>query len=199
MSPPPPSSVPSSEHYPESFSGFGLFYQATLAPLRRYLGSILRSKHEAQDIAHDAYLKTYQAMNTKAVAQPQAYLFTTARHLALRHQMRRANRMIPTEPDEVAAQAGTAADLIDEVVVHEQTKAFDAAVLALPPGCRQVLILQLKHGLSHAEIAAQLDISTSSVAKHLARALRLLRDLVPTDHAPAPGRNLRPPDGTFPL
>lgn len=160
---------------------FGTFYSATLGPLRRFLSKLMGNRTEAQDIAHDAYLKTYEAMHTQPVAQPTAYLYTTAKHMAMRHQVRRASRMQPTDPGVLEMQAGPTTNLVDEVVAREQAQAFDAAVLALPPGCRQVLILQLKHGLSHAQIAQKLAISPSTVAKHLARALRLLREHVPLD------------------
>jgi len=40
---------------------FRSLYQTTLTPLRRYLATVLGNPHEAQDIAHDAYLRTYAA------------------------------------------------------------------------------------------------------------------------------------------
>ena len=50
---------------PEPPRDFGSFYRATLAPLRRYLARLLGNAPEAQDIAHDAYLRVYPTLNAK--------------------------------------------------------------------------------------------------------------------------------------
>jgi RNA polymerase sigma-70 factor (ECF subfamily) len=44
---------------PEEPHDFTRLYRATLAPLRRYLGRLLGNTAEAQDVAHDAYLRVY--------------------------------------------------------------------------------------------------------------------------------------------
>jgi RNA polymerase sigma-70 factor (ECF subfamily) len=155
---------------------FKSLYQATLTPLRRYLATVLGNNHEAQDIAHDAYVRTYTAMQGQAVNQPKAFLFTTARRLALNFRIRRGNRMRPEENtvlDRTAADTPDAAHLT--MAKHEQ-EAVAAAIARLPEGCRGVLILRNLEGLSHQEIADRLGLARSSVEKHLARALRLLRE-----------------------
>src|SRR5262245_58526204 len=71
-------------------SDFGSLYRATLAPLRRYLARMLGNPSDAQDLAHDAYKRVYEAMDTQNVEKPEAFLFTTARRLALNQIKRRA-------------------------------------------------------------------------------------------------------------
>jgi RNA polymerase sigma-70 factor (ECF subfamily) len=53
----------------------------------------------------------------------------------------------------------------------------------LPEGCRTVLLLRKVELLSHREIADRLGITISTVEKQHARALRLLRALLPTEPA----------------
>lgn len=156
---------------------FAALYEATLRPLRRYLASLLgQNTHDAHDIAHDAYLRTYAAMHTQTVANPKALLFTAARNLAFTYRTRRALRMMPTEDNviEFHSPMAPATDVL--VADRERTAVLREAILALPPGCRQVLILRNLDGLSYAEIATQLGISLSGVEKQLQRALRLLRE-----------------------
>lgn len=158
---------------------FGSFYRATLAPLRTYLSRLLGDPAEAQDIAQDAYLKTYEAMHDHPVEKPQAYLFTAARRLAANYRIRRGNRMKPAEAAFIEARAGATSDAAQAVILKQEDEAFEAAILALPPGCQQVLVLRLRHGLSHEEIAGKLGLATSTVGNQLTRAIRLLRARLP--------------------
>jgi RNA polymerase sigma factor (sigma-70 family) len=156
---------------------FGTLYQATLSPLRRYLATLLGgSAHDAQDIAHDAYMRTYRAMQEQPVNQPKAFLFTTARRLALNYRMRRSSRMIPAGHSALEPLAPATADAGTELAARQEKEALAAAIAALPAGCRNVLVLRHTEELSHAEIAERLGLARSSVEKHLARALRLLRE-----------------------
>lgn len=154
---------------------FGSLYQTTLTPLRRYLASVLGCRHEAQDIAHDAYLRTYEAMREKPVFQPKAFLFTTAKRLALNYRRRRGHRMQPAENAVLDREAADTPDARAIAIDRQERADLEAAIASLPAGCREVLILRNREGLSHQEIADRLGLARSSVEKHLARALRLLR------------------------
>ncbi len=52
---------------------FAAQYRSTLTPLLRYLTRLLGNRSEAQDIAHDAYLRVYPTVDKP----------TTARRLAI--------------------------------------------------------------------------------------------------------------------
>jgi RNA polymerase sigma factor (sigma-70 family) len=166
---------------------FGLFYRATIAPLRRYLARMVRNNNDAEDLAHDAYQRVYQAMDKQEVQKPQAFLFTTARRLALK-QIRR-KQIAPVRDvggdDKVIDLAASGAPGVERLVMARQEWArVEAAIADLPPGCRSVLLLSQREGLSHAEIGARLSIAISTVEKQHARALRLLRQKL---HEDAPG------------
>ena len=160
----------------QSETEFSSLYDTTLTPLRRYLASMLGNGHEAQDIAHDAYIKTLGAMEAKPVKQPKAFLFTTARRLALNYLTRRAHRMQPTEDAELEAKSPLVSDVRETAVKRQEHAALRAAILELPKGCQAVLVLRNFEGLSHQEISERLGIARSTVEKQLARAIRLLRE-----------------------
>jgi RNA polymerase sigma factor (sigma-70 family) len=155
---------------------FKSFYQTTLTPLRRYLATVLGNPHEAQDIAHDAYMRTYTAMQGQAISQPKAFLFTTARRLALNFRIRRGGRMRPEENTVLDRQAADTPDAGQITMARQERAAMEAAIAGLPEGCREVLVIRTMEELSHQEIADRLGLSRSTVEKHLARALRLLRE-----------------------
>ncbi len=167
---------------------FATLYRATLAPLRRYLARFLRDPVEAQDVAHDAYLRVYPAAGRRPAEKPEALLFTTARRLALnRLKRRRIAPIVGATANADLAPASTPG-VVQTVMARQELRALQAAIAGLPPGCRAVLLLRKVELLSHREIADRLGIAVSTVEKQHARALRLLRAALPaeSDRRPAP-------------
>ena len=162
----------------ETAGDFARFYEATLAPLRRFLFRMMGDRTEAQDLAHDAYARTFTAMQGKEVGRPQAFLYMTARNLAL-DQLKRRGRA-PFDLASAAANDDAAASTLpgieSVVMAREEWALMQEAVGALPPGCRRALLLRTVEGLSHEEIAERLGLARSSVEKHLMRAVRLLHE-----------------------
>lgn len=158
-------------------SSFGAFYQATVSPLRRYLASLLGgSQHDAQDLAHDAYVKTFAAMSQDKARTPEALLFTAGRNLAFTYTRSRKNRVTPTDPVTLAErQVGTSPAASEVVAADELSEILRAALAELPPGCREVLNLRYYSGLTVPAIAAKLNITVSGAEKHLIRGLKFLR------------------------
>jgi RNA polymerase sigma-70 factor (ECF subfamily) len=158
-------------------ANFASFYRATVIPLRRYLARMLGDSGDAEDLAHDAYVRIYKSTDVESVDQPKAYLFTTARRLALNQIKRR--KFAPVDAGGGAkiiefAEAG--APGVERVVMARQEwTRLEAAIKELPTGCRTVLLLRKRDQLSHKEIGLQLGIAVSTVEKQHARALRLLR------------------------
>ncbi|MFZ5496127.1 MAG: RNA polymerase sigma factor [Verrucomicrobiota bacterium] len=166
---------------------FGRLYQATLAPLRRHLARILGSHAEAQDVAHDAYLKVYPIVERQEAAKPEALLYTTARRLAFNRLKRRKVAPFAAAPAEEQFSVSPAPGVAEQVMARQEWQHLEQAIAALPAGCRSVLLLRKVELLSHQEIADRLGIAVSTVEKQHARALRLLRAALsaPGDTAPA--------------
>lgn len=155
---------------------FASFYRATLSPLRRYLARLLGNRTDAQDLAHDAYARVQRAMDEERVAEPKAFLFTTARRLAINQLKRRETAPVCSSDGKIIELAPSPAPGIERVVMaREEWHRLERAIAALPAGCRTVLLLCKAEHLSHAEIGAKLGIAISTVEKQHARALRLLR------------------------
>ncbi|ACB73945.1 RNA polymerase sigma factor [Opitutus terrae] len=169
---------------------FGAFYRATVIPLRRYLARMLGNRSDAQDLAHDAYARIYAAFEGERIDAPRAFLFTTARRLALNQLQRRRIAPVREVDGKLIELAPAQGPGVERVVMARQEWArLETAIAALPPGCRSVLLLCKVEGLSHAEIGARLGIAVSTVEKQHARALRLLRAAVQDDAAVGRGKN----------
>ncbi len=74
---------------------------------------------------------------------------------------------------------GDAADLLPAPTAPEGLKPdLEAAIAALPPGCRHVLVLHDIEGYEHAEIGKLMGIAEGTSKAHLFRARRLLREVL---------------------
>lgn len=157
---------------PRDFAGL---YRATIAPLRRFLTRMLRDEAEAQDIAHDAYLRVYPVVQTDAARKPEALLYTTARRLAINRLKRRRHAPVSRENAVLDSTAAPVPGVAQQVIARQELQRLEQAIAQLPEGCRTVLLLRKVEFLSHQNIADRLGIAISTVEKQHARALRLLR------------------------
>lgn len=180
-----PSAIMADPEPPQS--DFARLYHATLAPLRRYLTRFLGDSAEAQDIAHDAYLRVFPTEGKPHVENPQALLYTTARNLAINRLRRRKIAPFQSDSGDVAFAASHSPGVVQQVMARQELHLLEQAINDLPPGCRAVLLLRKVELLSHQEIAERLGIAVSTVEKQHARALRLLRaSLAPRQPAAEP-------------
>ncbi|HVU35538.1 MAG TPA: sigma-70 family RNA polymerase sigma factor [Opitutaceae bacterium] len=166
---------------------FGKFYRSTLAPLRRYLARLLGNTPEAQDVAHDAYLRVYPTISQKPTDHPEALLYVTARRLAINRLKRRSISPLAPEGAALDTAASTAPGVAQQVMARQEMRILEQAIADLPGGCRTVLLLRKVELLSHREISDRLGIAISTVEKQHARALRLLKAALPFESAINPG------------
>jgi RNA polymerase sigma factor (sigma-70 family) len=165
---------------------FATLYRTTLAPLRRYLARLLGNAAEAQDVAHDAYLRVYPMANTPPAARPEALLYVTARRLAINRLKRRSISPIARDTVNAETAAATTPGVVQLVMARQELALLEQAIAQLPEGCRTVLLLRKVELLSHREIADRLGIAVSTVEKQHARALRLLRAAWPGETGGGP-------------
>ena len=160
---------------PNHSRDFTTLYRQTVVPLRRYLTRFLHDTSEAEDVAHDAYLRVYPVMEKQAAEKPQALLYTTARRLALNHLKRGHHAPIAGPTDHADSTATADPGVVQQVIARQELAHLDSAIARLPAGCRSVLLLRKLEFLTHQEIADRLGLALSTVEKQHARALRLLR------------------------
>lgn len=134
----------------------------------RYVNSLLRDQHEAEDITQNVFAKLMTAIVKYEQREVpfDAWILRVARNAALDHL--RAKRAIPTEEvrlvDTGRAQTGL-----------DRGRALRQALEALPEDQREVLVLRHIVGLSPVEIAGTLDKTESSVHGLHHRGRRSLR------------------------
>ncbi len=162
---------------------FATLYRATISPLRRYLTRLLGNTTEAQDVAHDAYLRVYPSENKTPAEHPEALLYTTARRLAINKLKRRSISPFARGYQDLDRAPSSAPGVEQQVMARQELALLETAIAELPEGCRAVLLLRKIELLSHREIADRLGIAISTVEKQHARALRLLRAALPAERS----------------
>lgn len=137
--------------------------------LMHYISRFIRHPQDIEDIVHETFLRTYAAEINTQIHSPRAFLFKTAKNLALKHLDKCSYRLTDYIGDieslEVSVDEISAEKRVDS---QEQFAEFCRAVRTLPLQCRRAFILRKVYGLSHKEISEQLGISISTVEKHLA-------------------------------
>ncbi|MBD8235361.1 RNA polymerase sigma factor [Pseudomonas fluorescens] len=155
---------------PVSADAFRAFYTDILYFLRKRTDNA----SDAADMTQDVFTQWLDYRDRAKVEQPRAFLFQMARNL-LRDHWRKQKVRHTVHQDQAAMDV--------EPVTEEQNDPMAAAqrlqrleqlkeVLAeLSPRRREALMLHRFEGLSQAQIAERMGISTSMVEKHIAFAL----------------------------
>jgi RNA polymerase sigma factor (sigma-70 family) len=142
--------------------------------LKRYLSRFLSRSQDIEDVVQDTFLKSYMAEKKHEIRSPKAFLFRVARNAALK-ELTKKSRQIANYIEDIDAP-----ELIsDEVSVEELTAArqklgmFCQSALEMTPRCRRVFLMAKVYGFSYKEISSQLDISVSTIEKHVAKGLEI--------------------------
>ncbi len=144
--------------------------------LRAWLSLRFPALRDMDDLVQETYLRLLRARSTGSIAHPKSFLFATARNAAL-DRVRR-ERSLTFEP---LREEEESIDTRVETPVHADQQSrkdqlLAEAIRALPPRCREVLMLRKLHGLSHEEIAARLGVSKNTVNAHITSGMLRCRD-----------------------
>jgi RNA polymerase sigma-70 factor (ECF subfamily) len=135
------------------------------------------NQQTADDVLQEAMLAVWQKAHNfdQAKAGLSTWIFTIARYKyidRLRHDGRRK-----TEQDDEPDLRASDAPLSDDEVLEDQRKdAVQSAISRLPADQQTVIFLSFIKGLSHSEIAAQLDMPLGTVKSRIRRAFGQLRE-----------------------
>ncbi len=141
--------------------------------LRGWLRSRFPDHYDLDNLVQETFSRVVQAHATTPIASPKAFLFTTARNLAL--DFLRRGRVVPIESIAEIAELPVYADTptaAEAAARHQELELLTHAIQSLPDRCRQVLTLRKIYGLSQKEIAAQLGIAEHTVEAQVANGMR---------------------------
>lgn len=157
---------------------------AERAALLRFIRARGIDDARAEDLLQDLWLRL-AAAPAGPIGQPRAYLFRMAANLVL--DMRRAETRAMAR-DRAWIEADAPGDVLPELrpdpapdaetalIQAEELRRLRDAIDLLPPGAARALRLCRIDGMPQADAARVMGISRSGIEKHLATALRHLRN-----------------------
>ena len=153
----------------------GVLLEQYYRELVGYLRSRLGSRHAAEDIAQEAYLRILERCDDTQISHPRAFLYRTALNLVTdghrRSKARRAGPLEILETDErffVTPVHGVCRQ-------EERLELLQRALAELGNTCRECFLLRKLEGLSHGEIATRMGLSKATVDKHIVNAMKHCR------------------------
>lgn len=152
-------------------------YAELLTGIRRRIGCPER----AQDVLHDALVRTALVHEHSPLAEPHAYLRTVVRTVLVDQYRDRARWVTPPPESEAdSEQASVATDLAPSAErmaqLQECLAAAQRVLERLPPRRREVFWLFRVEGYTCREIAERLGLTLKTVQNHVMRVIVTLRD-----------------------
>ena len=146
---------------------FKQHYQA----MYRLAFMMLHDKEESRDIVHDVFARLLDGDIRFDSGKAGAFLSSCVRNACLnvmrsQDSRERAMRDFPIDDENTS----------DSEAFESEIKALqDGISLLTPPVCREIILLHYRYGLTFKAIATQLQVSETTIYKHLRNALNQLR------------------------
>lgn len=169
----------------QAFESFVLAFQQRIFRFAlRYSGS----REDAEEIAQDAFVRAYHALQVYPAARRQdlnlgPWLFTITLNVARNRTRRKSHASVsidspfpgsdgPLEIADISAEAQPGGVAEKRETGHE----LASALASLPARYRAPVILRHIEGLSYADVAATLDQPVGTTKANVHRGIRLLRE-----------------------
>ncbi|MGN7722377.1 RNA polymerase sigma factor [Chitinophaga sp. 22620] len=145
------------------------------AVLLQHAVKMLRDQDKGLDVVQDVFAGLWEKRAERDInTSVKSYLYTAVRNRVISHI--RHTRVEDGYLDALAHLSDQGTLVTDhELRFRELSRQLEKEVALLPPRQREVFELSRKQGLSHAEIAALLEISDETVKKQIYKALKTLK------------------------
>ena len=146
--------------------------------LRLYVARTIGNVDDAEELTQDTFYNFMRRDDIEEIKNPRAYLYKTANNLALNHI--RNNKKYNESTESIHCPSKTPS-LEREVFAQQDIDFLIAIIDKLPELSRRVFLMNRIDEKSYAEIAHELNMSVSSVGKHIMKVLNFLRENLERD------------------
>lgn len=144
-----------------------------------YFAHRMLKPEDIEDLLQETFIEAFKSESNRVINSPKDYLFIVARNLMSKQFAKRAK--MRTQSIDAADYSHLSSDQAPaDLDMHYKLKleVLAKCVDTLPDQCRRVFILKKFHGMSQKQIASKLNISTSTVERHITIALMRLNALM---------------------
>lgn len=142
---------------------------------------------DAEDVVQDACLKALASLDATIVGHPRAWVMTIVRNTAYTWLAKNKSKAVELTGEAEALEAAVASnsgarplDPEESLIAAADEAMLEAAIQALPPAYREVVVMRDVNGMSYREIAEAIDAPQGTVMSRLARGRALLIERIGT-------------------
>ncbi|WP_158643834.1 RNA polymerase sigma factor [Pseudobacter ginsenosidimutans] len=156
-------------------SAFAQLFLQNRHKLFSFLMRLTQSPEATEDVIQDIFMKLWRNRSSLTEIESfSSYLFRMAQNQCITHFKRMAKETLILS--RMASGASPSRSTTDEhLALKEVQEQLQQAVSKLTPQQKLVFTLSREKGLKYEEIAAELNISASTVKNHMIDALRIIR------------------------
>ena len=129
--------------------------------LERFLRTRVSNKEDARDLAQEAFIR-----------RPEQYLLRIAANLAYEHRLKDGKSVVDAVAEVPEAIGSPGAEQL--LALRESLEQVNRAMETMSPNVQAALVWQRRDGLTYAEIAERLGVSTHMVKKYLQKGVATL-------------------------
>ena len=129
---------------------------------------------EIEDIVQETYVRICLMDNRKSVKKTTSCFMKTARNLASEHLKKAKTRLAHGAEIDIDFDLNNLCkdQVFDSVASSQEFSLFCEAIRQLPLQCRRVFVLKKVYGYSQKEISKEMNLSESTVEKHIAEGFK---------------------------
>lgn len=152
---------------------FDDLYRKNYAVLYRIAYTLIRDEEECRDIINDTFAELLERNTIENIGNIDGYLYNSVKNRALsfiRKQSisQRLKQLYPIEQELVS--------VYDHEYERKLLQVHQFLDLQLSPPAREAIRLVFEKGLTYKDAAGKMNVSYSTINKHIVNTLRLLRD-----------------------
>ena len=152
---------------------FKLIFETFYKPLHIFAVKYVKDINLAEDIVQEVFVKLWEKRETLVDALTvKAFLYMRIKNKALNHF--RHQKVIDAHQKEMLEDKSSELFFKNHLIEEETYRLLLQAVESLPEQTRKVCVLSM-NGAQNAQIAEELDLSTSTVKYHKNQALSILK------------------------
>lgn len=158
----------------DDVNAFQTLFNAFYANLVSYSHRFTQQQVISEEIVQDVFISIWERRRKIDIQSSlKSYLYRAVKNRTINYVKNQLPKdQVTTDLNENLSVIETIEELSDE---SELKEAIDQAISQLPDKCRTIFLLSRSEGLSHKEIAAELDISTKTVENQIGIAIKKLK------------------------